>query len=419
MTMDDNDKRNSSVPDAASGDSKPDMFDQHEATLPRFTIDPGDAPQRQRTRTLLGVPSLVAEEPARLPVPPTPGGAPSETTQASGTLSSASVDADTFPAVQASRQDEPRSTFDVTIDVVDDELNDVTMVSDADVVALPDNTGQLQPVRFDEPVAAAAATASTREVTATQTAAYASTAPNPSSLAPREIARTAGGSAPENEPASGRFGALLVAAVMLLATGAWFLTAGSFRRATLSSAESTTAAATQPAANAAAEKIETGKDAPAEAPKAAEAAAPATPVAPAPSTSAQAPASDDSAAPGTGLKNKPALTAAARGERVRRNSRAKAAAPAPTGELPQGPTRTEVVTRLESVRPAVNACAAGRSGVADLDVTIAHTGVVMHVLVGGDFAGTTEGSCIARAVRGARFPAFKQERFRLLYPYAI
>jgi hypothetical protein len=44
---------------------------------------------------------------------------------------------------------------------------------------------------------------------------------------------------------------------------------------------------------------------------------------------------------------------------------------------------------------------------------------VTHVLVGGDFAGTTEGSCIARAVRGARFPAFKQERFRILYPYAL
>jgi hypothetical protein len=120
------------------------------------------------------------------------------------------------------------------------------------------------------------------------------------------------------------------------------------------------------------------------------------------------------------LKNKPALTATMRGERVRRGAKGKAApAPAPTGESPQGPTRSEVISRLESVRPAVNACAAGRSGVADLDITIAHTGVVMHVLVGGDFAGTAEGSCIARAVRGARFQSFKQERFRLLYPYAI
>src|SRR5262245_19890286 len=148
--MEDNDKRNSSVPSAESGDSKPDMFDQHEATLPRFTIDPGDAPQRQRTRTLLGVPTLVAEEPPRaptppvtppvtLPTPPTPAGI-IETTQASGTLTAPAGTADTFPAARPNA--EPRNHFDVTIDVVEDELNDVTMVSDADVVALPDNTGQ-------------------------------------------------------------------------------------------------------------------------------------------------------------------------------------------------------------------------------------------------------------------------------------
>jgi hypothetical protein len=87
--------------------------------------------------------------------------------------------------------------------------------------------------------------------------------------------------------------------------------------------------------------------------------------------------------------------------------------------IAETPTRGEVVQRLESVRSSVRACAAGLSGVADLDITIAHSGVVTHVLVGGDFAGTTQGSCIARAVREARFPSFKQERFRLLYPYAI
>jgi hypothetical protein len=128
----------------------------------------------------------------------------------------------------------------------------------------------------------------------------------------------------------------------------------------------------------------------------------------------------ETAAPGPALKNKPALTATVRGERTRSSKRGNGkVAPEPTGDVPQGPTRSEVITRLESVRPAVHACAAGRSGVADLDITIAHTGTVMHVLVGGDFAGTTEGSCIARAVRQAHFPAFKQERFRLLYPYAI
>ena len=432
--MEDNDKRNSSVPSVSSGDSpdsKPDMFDQHEATLPRFTIDPGDAAPRQRTRTLLGVPSLVSDEPVRaptLPTPPSPVAPPSsdraETTLASGSLTSVMAEADT--AVQPKIVDSS-NMLDMTIDVVEDELNDVTMVSDADVVALPDNTGQLQPVRFDaEPVVVAAA--GKREITATEPA-VSSIAPNPSSLSPREITRPAPGSQPE--ASSSRWGALLVAAVMLLATGAWFLTAGTFRRATLSGAESTTAAATQPAADKT-EKVAPAAQPPSEAPSTPEAlaaaAAPATPApatpapttAAAPATTGSAAATEDTAAPGTGLKNKPALTATMRGERVKRGAKGKAApAPAPTGESPQGPTRSEVISRLESVRPAVNACAAGRSGVADLDITIAHTGVVMHVLVGGDFAGTAEGSCIARAVRGARFQSFKQERFRLLYPYAI
>jgi cytoskeletal protein RodZ len=294
------------------------------------------------------------------------------------------------------------------------------------VVALPDSTGQLQPVRFDAeliapaPIGSAAAASKREAAISASAAAFASSASKPNSLTPREISRAALASQPDRE-ASSRWGALLVAAVMLLATGAWFLTAGTFRRATLSSSESTTAAATQPAADKT-EKVVPSVPAPAETPTSsiAEAATPA-PATPAPAASAQLAATEDVAAPGPGLKNKPALTATVRGERVRRTSRSgKAnAAPAPTGELPQGPTRAEVVTRLESVRPAVHACAAGRSGVADLDVTIAHTGLVMHVLVGGDFAGTTEGSCIARAVRQARFPAFKQERFRLLYPYAM
>ncbi|HTU59680.1 MAG TPA: hypothetical protein VMF89_14615, partial [Polyangiales bacterium] len=85
--MEDKDKRNSSEPSASSvstGDgsgqppgsrrsSEPELYDAHEQTLPRFTIDPGEAAPRQRTRTLLGVPSLVNEgdeAPLRPPTPP-------------------------------------------------------------------------------------------------------------------------------------------------------------------------------------------------------------------------------------------------------------------------------------------------------------------------------------------------------------
>jgi hypothetical protein len=434
--MEDKDKRNSSEPSASSvssGDgssqppgsrrgSEPDMFDAHEQTLPRFTIDPGEAAPRQRTRTLLGVPSLVNdgdEAPLRPPTPPA--------MQTTDDIADAAPTTKLSSAILSSEQ-APETVRDgvieITVEVDEDlhdlhDINEVTMVSDADVVALPDNTGQLQPVRLDE-LAVAAGAAKDEQKTSAEPA-YAVTAPHPNSLSPREVSRLAAPQQPRE--ASGRGGALLVAAVMLLATGAWFLTAGTFRRATLSTpAESTTAAATQPTqpTTAIAEK------------KVEQPAVPAAPAeTPAPTSTETVNAAPSTVAPATvgkpedvaapALKQKPALTASARGERVRRSGRASkaTATPAPSGEMPTGPTRSEVVARLESVRSSVQTCAAGRSGVADLDITIAHTGVVMHVLVGGDFAGTTEGSCIARAVRQARFPQFKQERFRLLYPYAI
>jgi hypothetical protein len=459
LGMEDNDKRNSSTPSAPSGtfgesqsdqpagsrrrdSQEPEMFDQHEQTLPRFTIDPGEAPLRQRTRTLLGVPTLVTEEEAqRASAPPQEMREPAAT---SGKLASAIFDAhdDQEPATtklpeQRAALAEP-TPFDLTVDIVEDDLNnEITMVSDADVVALPDITGQLQPVRLEDESPSATGTAAAAAIAAranrpereqaapaATAAAFAPTAPHPSSLAPREIARPAEPPKPARESSSNRWGALLVAAVMLLATGAWFLTAGTFRRATLSEAAQpstpTTAATSQPThspnnadpmANQMANQMAKTEE---PAPPPSEAPAPA---AEAPS-SAPAPASVG-AVPGPGIK-KQALTASARGERTRSTkARKPSAANAPAGDMPEGPTRTEVITRLQSVRPAVQVCAAGRSGVADLDITIAHTGVVMHVLVGGDFAGTTEGSCIARAVRQAKFPAFKQERFRLLYPYAI
>jgi hypothetical protein len=114
---------------------------------------------------------------------------------------------------------------------------------------------------------------------------------------------------------------------------------------------------------------------------------------------------------------KPQIAATGRTLR-KRPAAAPKLVPIKTGPL-ETPSRADVLQRMESVRPAVRACAAGRSGVADLDVTVAHSGVVTHVLVGGDFAGTTQGSCIARAVREARFPSFKQDRFRVLFPYSI
>ena len=67
----------------------------------------------------------------------------------------------------------------------------------------------------------------------------------------------------------------------------------------------------------------------------------------------------------------------------------------------------------------MTACAHGMQGTAQLDITVADTGFVTSAVVGGDFAGTPEGSCIARAVRSAQFAPFKKPRFRLIYPFSL
>jgi cytochrome c-type biogenesis protein CcmH/NrfG len=209
-----------------------------------------------------------------------------------------------------------------------------------------------------------------------------------SSLAPRETTRRQA----ERDAAPG-IGFLWVAAMALIAGAGWYFTAGSFSRTAQPQA-----AVTQPPAAPV-------NDAPM--------AAPAPPVVQAPAPSAPEAPPPIAATPRPTTKH--ALAANSRTPRSK-------APPAPKlvpDNLAETPSRGEVVQRLEAVRPSVRACAAGLSGVADLDITIAHSGVVTHVLVGGDFAGTTQGSCIARAVREARFQSFKQERFRLLYPYAI
>jgi hypothetical protein len=225
---------------------------------------------------------------------------------------------------------------------------------------------------------------------------------NVSSLAPREVARQ---KPPERSDANPGIGAFVLAAMALIAVGGWWYTAGSFNRAEVSQAPA------PPQPQAVAQPL---------------AALPQSITQPAPPVSAPVQAEATTTAPleapvENGLPSK--STAAGKGKALAVSGRAPRtkAAPKPplAGDMPLTPSRTDVLHKLEAVRPSVRACAAGRSGVADLDITVARSGVVTHVLVGGDFAGTTQGSCIARAVREARFDSFKQERFRLLFPYAI
>jgi hypothetical protein len=84
------------------------------------------------------------------------------------------------------------------------------------------------------------------------------------------------------------------------------------------------------------------------------------------------------------------------------------------------PSRGDIMTAMASVRPAVNACAQGAGGVAQVRITFSgSSGRVTSALIEGQFAGTPQGSCIARAVRGGSVPRFAQPTFSVLFPFQI
>ena len=91
----------------------------------------------------------------------------------------------------------------------------------------------------------------------------------------------------------------------------------------------------------------------------------------------------------------------------------------PTDALPDEPSRQNIVDALNQLRDELDACSQGLAGTAELDLTIAHGGTVTYALVGGDFARTPQGSCIARTVRRARFEPFSKPRIRILYRMAL
>ena len=91
----------------------------------------------------------------------------------------------------------------------------------------------------------------------------------------------------------------------------------------------------------------------------------------------------------------------------------------PAAELPEVPPREAVVAAMDSVHDAVQTCAAARHGAAPVTITVASNGRVRNAVVAGAFVGTPEGSCIARAVRAAHFPAFTRPSLEISYPFAF
>ena len=89
-------------------------------------------------------------------------------------------------------------------------------------------------------------------------------------------------------------------------------------------------------------------------------------------------------------------------------------------DLPALPDRTAVASALNGVRPAVRACLQGQRGSVRVQVTVVSSGRVTTALVqDASWARAPYGSCIARAVRSARFPRFREPRFVVIYPFSI
>jgi len=120
---------------------------------------------------------------------------------------------------------------------------------------------------------------------------------------------------------------------------------------------------------------------------------------------------------GGGAPSRPASPAAASAPAPRA---APAADPESDEPLPETPDRAAVLSAMGSVRAAVAACAAGRGGVVTVRVTFAgSTGRVTTAVIEGAFAGTAEGSCMARAIRAARVPRFAQPTASVSFPFQI
>ncbi|MFW6023115.1 MAG: hypothetical protein ACOC9O_00085, partial [Myxococcota bacterium] len=88
-----------------------------------------------------------------------------------------------------------------------------------------------------------------------------------------------------------------------------------------------------------------------------------------------------------------------------------------TANLPNTPSRSDVGKALNARAAAVKKCGSG--GVAMTKVTVAgSSGSVTNVNVVKAPSGADKG-CIASAVKGARFPRFKNSTFSVTFPYKM
>jgi hypothetical protein len=88
-------------------------------------------------------------------------------------------------------------------------------------------------------------------------------------------------------------------------------------------------------------------------------------------------------------------------------------------DLPPSPSREQVKAAMDSVAPMVVKCGQGGGRIVVSLVVAGATGRVLSAEPTGDAAGTPLGLCAARAVKLAKFPAFKQDRLQIKYPFDL
>lgn len=92
--------------------------------------------------------------------------------------------------------------------------------------------------------------------------------------------------------------------------------------------------------------------------------------------------------------------------------------PAANSNLPEKPGRNDVMAAMGKVKSAVAACGKGASGVAFANITVkGSTGRITNAVIQGQTGKV--GSCIAKAVRKARFPKFKAKTFKVKFPFRL
>jgi hypothetical protein len=158
---------------------------------------------------------------------------------------------------------------------------------------------------------------------------------------------------------------------------------------------------------------------PASAAEAAEPAVASTAVAP---TTAAVPATAPAAAeaaPGTEPAVAEAAAAPAEAAAAPAEAAAAPAEATPAADLPEAPSREQIVEGFESVHADLLTCAAGNHGMLKVQATILGSGRVSQALIDGVFRGTPEGSCMARALRKAKFVQFAQPSLSIAYPFSL